>query len=50
MRYDDIDKIKKNASNVLDEIEKDDFMHIFLKSFKYSLKRKNIFISMFFTY
>jgi len=45
----DINKIKKNANDILDEIDKHNFLYVFIKSMHHSLKINNVIISILIT-
>ena len=49
MRNDDINKITQNAKYILDEIEKNSFLYVFIKSIQHSLQGSNIIISILIT-
>lgn len=49
MRNEDIGKIRQSANDILDEIEKNSFLYVFIKSIQYSSQKINIIISILIT-
>lgn len=49
MKNKDINKIKKNANDLLDEIYKHNFLYVFIKSIRHSLKKNNVITSILIT-